>query len=217
MNLKLQACVVIAGFSLACGVDKLTTQTPKNTKQPTQSTTSAFVPPAAAAKRLGYEPTTEKVMKNFPERVRDKRAAFLDAEFMTLSDSYLNQLPGVTLESNGLESRLDLSQKEKWVGFQIRDQEGNAFFRLFARKDTHGDLLLSLKRGTPVHCFGQVVELDRSGGAVGFIAEAIFPAKPEGIPSAQVDDLLSRKVTTSKPTPATAAGRMIWMARLGKT
>ena len=142
MNLKLQACVVIAGFSLACGVDKLTTQTPKNTKQPTQSTTSAFVPPAAAAKRLGYEPTTEKVMKNFPERVRDKRAAFLDAEFMTLSDSYLNQLPGVTLESNGLESRLDLSQKEKWVGFQIRDQEGNAFFRLFARKDTHGDLLL---------------------------------------------------------------------------
>jgi hypothetical protein len=145
MNLKLQACLSIAVLSLALGGHTLTAQT------------SAFVPPAAAAKRLGYQPTTEKVMTNFPERVRDKRAAFLDAKFLTLSDLHLNELPGVTLESNGLLSRLDLSEKEKWVGFNIRDQEGNAFFHLFARKDTHGDLLLSLERGTPVHFFGQVV------------------------------------------------------------
>jgi hypothetical protein len=129
---------------------------------------------------------------------------------MGLSDSFLSELPGVTLESNGLQSLLDLRQKEKWVGFWLRDSESEFFHYCYARKETHGDQLLALKRGEPLHCFGRVIQLERSGGNVGFIVEVILPAKREGVPGAKVDELLAKLRKVDPPKQADPKGAGAW-------
>ena len=186
-------------------------QAPQPPPQAPQPPKPIFVPAAQVATRLLYEPTTVTVIDNFPERVRGRRVALLNAQFLELDGYYIDELPGITLESNGLQSFLNLREKEKWVGFGVRDADGVGYSRVFARKDSHGDQLLALGKRAKIHCFGQMIQLHRAGGKLGFIVEVLFPADPEGIPAAKVEELAGRLISPGiSPRPTASNKTRTW-------
>ena len=102
-------------------------------------------------------------LENLGERFEGKAVKMLGVSFSDASNTWVSSLPGITLSSNGLISRVDSSQMEKWIGFNGRDSSGAFFQYFFASKDTYGDLIVSLKAGQKINVSGTVLKLDHPG------------------------------------------------------
>ena len=123
------------------------------------------------------ELVTLKLIENFPERVRGKTIR-IQGQFRGLSDTYLDNIKGVTISSNGLTSRLNVTEKQKWLGFDIEERDsGELFYKCFALKEIFGDQFLNLKDdynyGTPLDIIAEASTLDRSGGDVGLFCNSV--------------------------------------------
>lgn len=123
---------------------------------------------------------SSQFIESFPERLRDKYAV-LWGTFHSLTDSYLDNLPGITISGNGLISRINVTEKEKHLGFamQLNARIGNEidrelFFKCFTYK-TPGtfDAWKTVSEDTFLVVLGRFITLDRMGGDLGFYASRI--------------------------------------------
>lgn len=128
---------------------------------------------------LDYQVSTE-IIESFPEKLRDLYG-ILWGEFMRLNDRQ-DMLPGITVESNGLISRVRVSEKEKHLGFNLQlyarvgeKVQSSSFFYCFTRKAPSSfEKWKSIERGTYLFMLGRFITLDRSGGALGFYATQVM-------------------------------------------
>ena len=119
------------------------------------------------------ETTSRTIIDNFPERIREKTVR-LQGKFRGFSDIYIDYIPGVTSDSNGLTSLLNLKEKEKWLGFQLGDPDPGSYQsvdKVFAPKDTFADVFLTFSddssKGTPLDIVALALPLHRTGGDIG--------------------------------------------------
>jgi len=106
---------------------------------------------------------TWKMIETTGEKYDGKMIRMTNITFAESSTSWVNQLPGITLSTNGLVSRVDSKQLEKWIGFFARDKKGDFGQRYFALKSDFADTLLSLDRNTIIDIVGIVVKLKNAG------------------------------------------------------
>lgn len=118
---------------------------------------------APSAPKIGADGATEVTadrIQTMGEQYENKPVRMLDCEFYEVTDTYITSLPGVTIASNGLISRIDVREQEKWVGFTVSDKQEKNFYFLYALKADWAEYLLALKRGDKVNLKGVVVKLD---------------------------------------------------------
>lgn len=94
------------------------------------------------------------------ERYVGKRVKLLSASFRQLEKTWLTQIPGVMVSSNGLVTQYDKKAAEAWVGFFIRDRDQQLCQFVFAPKDRWADTLLEMKEGQLMNLAGVVTELE---------------------------------------------------------
>jgi hypothetical protein len=116
------------------------------------------------------------------ERYANKRVKITFARFTRADNNWVDFLPGVTISSNGLQSMINVDEKRKWIGFVARDTKGEYFDRIFASKDTYGDLLAGLDSGSVISLRGTAVMLPRTGGDYGIICDKVVVEKPPAPP-----------------------------------
>jgi exonuclease VII large subunit len=97
------------------------------------------------------------------EKYENKVVRMIGVKFNDVDNSSVDLLPGITLASNGLVSRIDTRELEKWIGLSIVDKEGKLFLHVYALKAEYGEILVTLKRGRRINLQGTVVALDQPG------------------------------------------------------
>ena len=112
---------------------------------------------------------TKKQIEITPEKFKNQVVRIVDWKFRELDNTWVDYLPGVTVASNGLTSRIDLSEKEKWIGIWASDANGDSFSRIFAKKDDWVDSLMKWKNGQKFSALVLVTQLDRLGGDYGLV------------------------------------------------
>ncbi len=81
--------------------------------------------------------------------------------FSDISDTWISILPGVTVASNGLVSRVRSSAYSEWIGFYGR-QHGTFFQRIFATAASKSILRSAKPEKTIFRCGGTVVPLEHT-------------------------------------------------------
>lgn len=101
-------------------------------------------------------------LETLGERFLGKTVQMNNVTFVRADNLYLDDLPGTKLNPDDDESRVQKDRENDWIGFWVRDAQGNAFGRVFANKAKFGDVLVSTPEDTKVSLSGSVVELQRS-------------------------------------------------------
>jgi len=109
-------------------------------------------------------------VEHVPERFKDKTILLLGVEVRDFSSIHISSLPGVTIESNGISSLIDLSIKEKWLGLVIRQKpEDSFFFRCFVEKEKYDVFKTIINDKVKVNLLCRPVMLSGTGGEIGLI------------------------------------------------
>lgn len=121
--------------------------------------------------------TRIEIIENFPENVRGNLKR-LSGYFGGFDDTYVQNIEGVTLQTNGLLSRINVSEKEKWLGFRFQEASSNqVFHKCFAPKKSFGSSFLTFSsnygKETPIDVLGVLLPLDLSGGDLGFFCVSV--------------------------------------------
>lgn len=95
----------------------------------------------------GYLEFTERLIKNFPEKV-DQRQGWFDGRFLEVSSSMLEIY---------LSDSVYIS-----LGFRAQDSNGDTFNKFIARKKEFSDTLLALKKGQKIRVVGKVAGMGTS-------------------------------------------------------
>ena len=104
-----------------------------------------------------------KHLESVGERYKDKQVELLGLKYLRLNNSSLTQLPSVQIETNGLITRYNKEEANKWFGFNVEDKEGNFLYYCFANKAEFVEKFLKFKeRQTMFNLKGIVVELESS-------------------------------------------------------
>ena len=83
--------------------------------------------------------------------------------FNGFSDIWIDNLPSVRINTNGLITRYDKAEFDKWFGFRLQDREGGSISTCFAPKAGFVDKFLEFEnRRTKLNVKGIVVELENS-------------------------------------------------------
>lgn len=106
---------------------------------------------------------TWKMIDTTGEKYDGKMIRMINLKFKESSNSWVNQLPGITLSSNGLVSTINVKQLEKWIGFYAEDKKGDFGQRYFALKSDFADTILSLDRNTVFDIVGVAIKLKNAG------------------------------------------------------
>jgi seryl-tRNA synthetase len=99
-------------------------------------------------------------MKTIGERFNGQKVKMVHCTFDAVDNILVDELPGVTLSSNGLISEINRAEHDKWIGFSVRDKDYIYFAALFAEKKDFADLLVALKTGATINVTGTVVALE---------------------------------------------------------
>lgn len=124
----------------------------------------------SAAERAAHE--AEEAEKNAPEvtmaqlkivgeRYDGKLVKVTNCRFGGADNIWVDQLPGVTVWSNGIQSVIRKNELESWVGFRVGQDD--SYGEMFAVKADFADILLAMKRGEKLSLYGRVVRLRQAG------------------------------------------------------
>jgi hypothetical protein len=112
--------------------------------------------------RLSQGDFTEIMIKHLAgvgERYVNKPVRMLTVEYRGISNSWITNIPGVMVDSNGLVTTYNKKAAEAWVGFMIKDREHELGFKFFAPKEKWADVLLEMKEGQLLNLEGVVTEM----------------------------------------------------------
>ena len=99
------------------------------------------------------------LLENAPERIRNQ-AVRVQCSYSQLYNSYVDSLPSVQVETNGIMTVVNTHEQEKWFGIWCRDGVGESFTgTLMLKKDDFLDHFLAMKKGTPLIIEGVVISL----------------------------------------------------------
>jgi exonuclease VII large subunit len=111
-------------------------------------------------------------LETLGEKYVGKAVKMIHCNFSGASNTFVDELPNVTIASNGLQSVINRNELEKWIGFSVNDSNGRLFMRAFASKKDMGEFLATMKNGTVVNISGVVVKLDQAG-SYGIVCDKI--------------------------------------------
>lgn len=114
----------------------------------------------AAEEEAALPQITFAQLDTLGERFYNKRVKITHVVFGKADNSWVDDLPGITISSDGLQSLVNTTEAERWIGFFATDSHQIFFQRLFALKGTYGDMIASLKDGTQLTLVGRVIRLD---------------------------------------------------------
>lgn len=106
---------------------------------------------------------TTKRLETMGEKLARKKVALVGCRFVEVSDDWIDQLPGVTISSNGLQALINVNERQKWIGFRVADDDDHVLSFMFADKEEWGEFLLTLKRGQILNVKGFAIELRHPG------------------------------------------------------
>jgi len=109
--------------------------------------------------RNGMQELLAKHLETVPDRYRLDFVKMLDVTFQGFDDHYIDYLPSVQIDTNGLLSSYKQDERDKWFGIKIKDKEGEYFYATLALKNEWVDTFLEFDRGQRLNIMGQVVEL----------------------------------------------------------
>lgn len=130
---------------------------------------------AAADKTL--EVTTTQ-LETLGEQYVGKTVVLTGCSFMGADNTWVDELPGVTIRSNGLASVINRDNLEQWIGFSFDDSNGKLFQHAFALKSDKGEMLAQLKDYTKINVRGVVVKLNQAGW-YGLVCDTIEIVPPK--------------------------------------
>lgn len=142
---------------------------------------------AAAAKKKAIErekaDATEVTVKQIDvtgERYVDKVVKLIGCEFNEVGNYGVDDIPGVTISTNGLMSLINTREQAKWINVSVSDKSDRFFHKVYATKDPWFDRLEKLPRRSKMDIYGVVVKLDGAGNYGIIMADAdLKPAKDE--------------------------------------
>jgi hypothetical protein len=115
------------------------------------------------------ESVTIEDLENVPERYKDKSVILKNIKLDGFSNSWVDNLPGVTINSNGLVSTINVKAKEKWIGLQIEEKR-KTFWKCFTLKENYDTFKKYVDQDlVRLNLKCQLVQLDRTGGDYGLI------------------------------------------------
>jgi hypothetical protein len=106
---------------------------------------------------------TIKQLKLLGDRYKGKSVALSGLKFEKASNSSVGDLPGITIDDNGLISHVNSTAFDRWIGFSARDSADEGFQYFFALKDHFGDLIADLKEGENIEVNGVVTDTMQAG------------------------------------------------------
>lgn len=119
----------------------------------------ANIPELRAAVVALAPEVTAKQVEVLGEKYEGKTVKISQCKFLESNVNLVSELPGVTLESNGLQSVLDAREHQKWIGFALHDSAGTFFQFAFASKVDYGEVLAAMKKNTQLNLVGRVVRM----------------------------------------------------------
>lgn len=139
---------------------------------------ATIAPGNAIADRDGVAQITLKRFTMFGREFLGKTVRITGCEFKEVDDD-VDNMPGVTLASDGLMSRIDVAQKNRWIRVLFGDPTDSLFFNCYAEKQDFAEIFLSLSRGDLFDCEARVVELERTGGKPGLVITKVALVKKD--------------------------------------
>lgn len=106
---------------------------------------------------------TAAQLETLGERYVKMSVKMTNAQFDSADNTFVDELPGVTVEDNGLEEIIDMRERNLWIGFSVADSNGRSFNYCYALKSHYGDMVAGMKAGATVNLRGVVVELTQAG------------------------------------------------------
>lgn len=116
-------------------------------------------PRPPALDKDGAEVITPKRLEVMGEKYKGKTVEMMAVRFADLSDSFVDEVPGVQISSNGLVSRINVREKEKWVNFAVRGEDNGLHMKFFASKADWAEFLLTIKSGESLNLKGVAIDL----------------------------------------------------------
>jgi len=129
---------------------------------------AAIAPGNAIAERDGVAQVTLKRFSLFGREFRGKTVRVTGCRFSEITDD-VDSMPGVTIASDGLQSTINIAEKNKWIQVRFGDSTETLFFECYAAKADFAELFLTLSDGDMFDCEARVVELERTGGKPGLL------------------------------------------------
>jgi len=109
-----------------------------NAKITEQAKQLALVMPSNDLPADGVVEVTAAMLETMGEKYANKTVKMIGLKFSETDNDNLDVLPGITIASNGIVSRVDVRQMEKWIGFDANDSNGKFFQRFYASKKDEG-------------------------------------------------------------------------------
>ena len=106
---------------------------------------------------------TATQLNTLGEKYDGKTVKMVGVRFSGAANTWVDQLPGISLGSNGLITRVNVQEMQKWIGFSILDNDSKSFSFAFALKGDYGEFLAAMKDDQRINVQGVVVKLTQPG------------------------------------------------------